>query len=250
VAEQQMREGVVPPKVSAQAGAALARIHSIGAMAASDAELRPQLPCQVPWPLTVDQQGYGFLNAYGALGAQLTQAISQSPVLASGLPALRALWQYDSLVHGDMKWDNCLMRGEQLVVVDWELVDLGDGAWDVASIFKEYLASVLLNHVSREAARAQKVAEPAEITLDTTRPSLRAFWKAYCHGRGLSGMAAQQYLDRAVRYLSARLIIAVLEYCSFSQQMDSMANLLLESSRRIMEQPQLAAAQLAGVPAN
>jgi hypothetical protein len=63
-------------------------------------------------------------------------------------------------------------------------------------------------------------------------------------------MAAQQYLDRAVRYLSARLIIAVLEYCSFSQQMDSMANLLLESSRRIMEQPQLAAAQLAGVPAN
>jgi hypothetical protein len=250
LAEQQMREGVVPPGVAAQAGTALARIHSFGATAAADASLRPSLPCQIPWPLTVDQQGYSFLTGYGALGTQLSQAVAQTPALSAGLPALRTLWQYDSLTHGDMKWDNCLLRGEQLVVVDWELADLGDGAWDVASVFKEYVALVVLNRASREAARAQQLPEPAEITLDTAQPSLRAFWKAYCNGRGLTGIAAQQYLDRAVRYLAARLVIAVLEYCAFAQQLDATGRVLLENARRIIEQPEIAAAQLAGVPGN
>jgi tRNA A-37 threonylcarbamoyl transferase component Bud32 len=250
LSERQMRDSVVAPDVARQLGQALALIHSFGAVVAADTALRPKLPCQIPWPLNVDTAGYGFLSAYGNLGAQLAQAIQETPGLTAGLTALRANWQYDSLTHGDMKWDNCLLRGEELVVVDWELADLGDGAWDVATILKEYIASILINRAMRESARARNTPEPAEITLDTTRPSLSAFWKGYAAGRGLSGPAADLYLDRAVRFTAGRLVVAVLEYCTFAKDLDPTAKLMLDYARRILEYPQIAAAQLAGVPAN
>jgi hypothetical protein len=250
LSERQIRETVVPPDLARQLGQALALIHSFGAQVAADPALRPKLPCQIPWPLNVDTAGYSFLSAYGNLGAQLTQAIQETPGLTAGLPALRAYWQYDSLTHGDMKWDNCLQRGEELVIVDWELADLGDGAWDVATIFKEYIASILMNRAMREAAAARDAPQPPEITLDTTRPSLCAFWKGYAEGRGLSGAAADLYLDRAVRFTAGRLVVAVLEYCTFAKNLDSTARTMLDYARRILEHPQIAAAQLAGVPAN
>ncbi len=250
LAERQARDTVVPPDVAGRVGAALARIHACGPVMAADSALRASLPAQVPWPLTLDQTGYGFLSVHGALGTQLGQAIAQSPGLSAGLSALRPLWQYDSLIHGDMKWDNCLLRGDEPLIVDWELADLGDGAWDVASVFKEYIASALLNYAAREHARAHKLPEPPEVTLETGRPSLRAFWEAYRAGRGMNGAAAGVYLDRAVRYTAARLVIAVLEYSAFAQQLDATGRLMLESASRILEHPQLAATQLAGLPAN
>lgn len=250
LSELQMREGTIPETTARLLGQALARIHAFGAIAAADTELRPHLPCQIPWPLNIDQAGFGFLSAYGNLGTQLTQAVQQAPNLTARLTALRHAWQFDSLTHGDMKWDNCLMRGDELVVVDWELADLGDGAWDVATIFKEYIASVLVNRVARDAARTHKTPEPPEVTLETTRPSLRAFWKAYAAGRGFSGPAADAYLHRAVCFTAARLVVAVLEYSAFAQQLDSTGRLMLENAGRILEYPHIAVAQLAGVPAN
>ncbi|MBS1854231.1 MAG: aminoglycoside phosphotransferase family protein [Acidobacteria bacterium] len=248
--ERQVRDATVPPEIAARLGGALARVHACGAVASADTALRPSLPAQIPWPLNLDQTGYGFLSAHGPLGTQLGQAIAQAPGLPAALSALRAHWQYDSLTHGDMKWDNCLLRGEDLVIVDWELADLGDGAWDVASLLKEYVAATLLNYTAREQARARHLPEPAAVTLETTRPSLLAFWGAYSAGRGMSGAAAAAYFDRAVRYTGARLVIAVLEYSAYAQQLDGAGRLMLESARNILEHPRIAAAQLLGAPAN
>jgi len=250
LAERQMRDSVLSEAVAQRLGDALGRIHAYGVVIASDATLRPMLPCQIPWPLTLDQTGYGFLQAYGRFGTQLQQAITGTPNLQAMLAALRPVWQYDSLTHGDMKWDNCLLRGDDLVIVDWELADLGDGAWDVATIFKEYVVSTMLNRTVREAAKAQGMPEPPVITLETTRPSLRAFWKGYAASRGLNGEIARAYLDRTVRYTAARMVIAVLEYAAASQQVDALGAQMLDTSRRILEYPQIATAQLMGVPAN
>jgi len=238
LSERQMRDPVTPPEIAARLGDALGRIHAHGGAVAADPALRPLLPCQLPWTLTLDQSGYGFLQAYGALGSQLAQAISQSPNLPALLAGLRPRWQFDSLTHGDMKWDNCLIRGEdELIVIDWELADLGDGAWDVATIFKEYVVATLLPRP-----------QGPPLTLEATRPSVRAFWKAYAASRALTGAAARIYLDRAVRYTGARMVIAVLEYAAFAQQLDDFGMQLLGAAGRILESPQIATAQLTGVP--
>jgi tRNA A-37 threonylcarbamoyl transferase component Bud32 len=250
LSERQLREMILSESIAAKLGGALGQIHGYGKVVASDPTLRPMLPCQIPWPLTLDQSGYGFLQAYGTLGAQLSQAIVEAPSLQPMLAGMRMLWQYDSLTHGDMKWDNCLLRDEDLVIVDWELADLGDGAWDVATIFKEYVVSTLTNRVMREAAKAQNLPAPAEVTVDAIRPSARAFWRAYAAARGLAGADARAYLDRAIRYTAPRMVIAVLEYCAMTQQLDAMGRQMLDTARRILAHPQIASAQLIGVPAN
>src|SRR5262245_35241694 len=81
LSERQLREMVLPEVVAAKLGAALGQIHGYGSVVANDPVLRPQLPCQIPWPLTLDQTGYAFLQAYGTLGAQLSQAIVEPPSL-------------------------------------------------------------------------------------------------------------------------------------------------------------------------
>ena len=40
----------------------------------------------------------------------------------------------------------------------------------------------MLNRTVREAAKARGMPEPPVIILETTRPSLRAFWKGYARG--------------------------------------------------------------------
>ncbi len=124
---------------------------------------------------------------------------------------------------------------------------LGDGAWDVATIFKEYLVTAILNASGRQAALAQNQPVPLPQTIETMQPSIRSFWKAYVSARGLNGDAGS-YLDRAVRYTAARMIIAVLEYLNASPQFSVLGPNMLQTALVLLESPQVAAMQMIGVP--
>jgi Phosphotransferase enzyme family len=237
LSERQAREKTFPENYASLLGNALAIANSFGSAMMQDPANRSLFPCQLPWPLLLDQTGLSFLDGFGQIGQQLAASIKQFPTLQPMLSALRPSWQFDSLTHGDMKWDNCLIRtsveGDQLTIVDWELADIGDGAWDVATIFKEYVVTALSGGGQM---------------LDTMRPSIRAFWRAYTMGRGLSGPAAQMYLDRAVRFTAARMLIAFLEYTAGGPQYQALGNSMLQAATNILEAPQIAAAQLVGAP--
>ncbi len=67
----------------------------------------------------------------------LALAVAADDVLGPALTRARRAWRPDCLVHGDVKWDNCLVEqavdGPHVVLIDWELSGLGDPAWDVAA---------------------------------------------------------------------------------------------------------------------
>ena len=252
VSEHHMRQAQPPENTARLIGHALGIAHSYGPTMLADPATRGLFPYQAPWPMTLDQMGYSFLDNFPPIGPQLSASIRQSPNLQPMLSALRPLWRYDSLIHGDMKWDNCLVSSRDgvelnLTIVDWELADIGDGAWDVATIFKEYLVTAILNASSRQAALAQNQPAPLPQTIETMQPSIRAFWKAYVSARGLSGDAGS-YLDRAVRYTAARMIIAVLEYLNASPQFSVLGPNMLQTAVILLEAPQVAAMQMIGVP--
>src|SRR5260370_16458341 len=179
-----MRQAQPPEKTGRLIGHALGVAHLYGPSMMADPATRSLFPYQVPWPMTLDQVGYAFVQISPPIGPQLSASIRQSPNLQPMFSALRPLWRYDSLIHGDMKWDNCLVSTLdgvelKLTIVDWELADIGDGAWDVATIFKEYLVTAILNASSRQAAAAQNQPAPLPQTIETMHPSIRAFCKAY-----------------------------------------------------------------------
>jgi len=251
--ERQMRESKYGEDTARVLGRALALVHSYGTAMMSDSSMRSLFTCQLPWPLTFDQSGYQMLEGFGPIGRALGAGIRQFPTLQPLLSALRAEWRYDSLIHNDMKWDNCLLKmqaeGEpELTIVDWELVDIGDGAWDVATIFKEYVMAMLMNASTREMAAAQKYPAPPAVTLETLRPSVRAFWEAYASGRGLSGIQAQITLLRAIRLTAGRMIVAVLEYLGGMPELGPFGNTMLQTGVGLLEAPQVAMAQLLGSP--
>ena len=246
IAERHLKEGTYREDIARDLGRALGNIHEVGTALATDQALSTLFTYQMPWPLLLDQIGYTFLDNMGAIGPALAGGIRELPVLQSLLSALRPYWQYDSLIHGDMKWDNCMVRNsgagtDHLTIVDWELADIGDGAWDVAGIFKEYVMAVVVSaHNQETLAAQQQTASP--IYLEQLRPSLCAFWQAYSESRRLPDAAT--YLDRAIRLTGARVVSAVLEYLYTSPQLGTLGARILKTSVNILEAPQVAASQL------
>lgn len=56
----------------------------------------------------------------------------------------RRIWNSECLVHGDLKWEHCLVGKNSEpsagpLLIDWELATNGDPAWDVASVIAEIL---------------------------------------------------------------------------------------------------------------
>ena len=251
MAEHHMREAAYPESTAQMLGWALGLVHSHGPEMLRDPAMRAVFPCQIPWPLTLDQTGYSFLDAFGSVGAQLSRAIQQFPTLQPKLSALRPHWQYDSILHGDMKWDNCLVSRRadgqlDVTIVDWELADIGDGAWDVASIFKEYLVITIFHSNAHQYSGAQTPQGFSAQTIETLQPSIRAFWQAYTAVRSFTPEQARAYLDRAIRFTAGRLIVGVLEYLAASPQYGALIPTMLQTGVNMLEAPQIAAAQMIG----
>lgn len=249
LAERHMREGAYREDLASLLGERLGQIHSQGAAMAVDPALRHLFTYQLPWPMMLDQIGYTLLDNLGPIGPALSKAIRQMPALQSLLSELRPIWQYDSLVHGDMKWDNCMIKegpaGErQLKIVDWELADIGDGAWDVAAVFKEYVAVITVNAHQRETAAATGAPGSRAIQIEELQPSIRAFWNAYVESRRLPDSSS--YLNRAVRFTGARMVIGVLEYLFNSKELGTLGAMMLQTSVNVLEAPHIAASQLLG----
>ena len=212
-------------------------------------------PRQFPWILTLDPITLHPLTQFAAIAAVLVPALQQQPVVLHGLLSLRHEWRFDSLIHGDLKWDNLLIKENGDVepdfqVVDWELVDLGDASWDVGAIFTSYLVYWLLTTSSAPTA-GQQPAQQVQATLATARlermqPALRAFWRTYAAARALGTEASTAYLMRCMHFCAGRLVLAAVEYLNGAPQMTPAVLAMLQTSQNIFLDPRKAAVDLLG----
>jgi aminoglycoside phosphotransferase (APT) family kinase protein len=257
VSDLMRRTATIPEALASAGGRALATCHAQLPAALADEQLRPLLPAQMPWVLSLETMGYQVLENFGGIGPQLAAAIKQYPALQPGLSALRLSYKYDSLVHGDPKWDNFVITpreggggaGEDfdLKIVDWELVDVGDAAWDLGMLFKDFLVTWLLA-VPDPATGAPLMpgTRPPDEILKDVQQAARAFWGAYAATRGLAGDAARQLLYRSVQHTAARLIVAVLEYFQMVPQLTYHAYAMVQMSAQTIQNPEATATTLLG----
>lgn len=208
----------------------------------------PRLP---PWILSLHNSTQMQVPAISGGAWQLLQAIRGAPQLGSSLDRLRQLWQYDSLIHGDMKWDNCLLLpGEEghyrLKIIDWELVDYGDAAWDVGAILQAYLNNWIYSMPLQEAGSAAQMLAGAAYRLEEMFPALRAFWQAYCESTAVLPVHRYAYLLRCIEYAAARMLQTAYESLYYSPQMHAHGRMLLQVAQNILQAPQQAANSLFG----
>jgi Phosphotransferase enzyme family len=153
---------------------------------------------QPPWILSFHLVPRGSMQSLSAANGQFMSILQSYPDFGQALDRIRAGWRRNALIHGDMKFDNVVVRGAQteeqtLYVVDWELADTGDSAWDVASILQAYLTWWI---GSLESVPGGGPGDAAQYPLETIPPAIRAFWKAYVSSRRFGVREADEELER------------------------------------------------------
>jgi Ser/Thr protein kinase RdoA (MazF antagonist) len=252
--EYQNRTRQLPGELTRRLGAALGACHRSVARVPPPPEETAVFPRMPAWILSYHRsQGFPPGNPSGGTG-QLAEIVRRYPDLHANLDRLHAQWRWDALIHGDMKWDNCLVcpdgaGGQTVKIVDWELADYGDACWDLGGVLQSYLISWIFSmplHAERSPGR---LARAAALPLEAMAPSIRAFWRGYREGAGLPAGQAAATLLRAVEYSAARLVQTAFESLYAAPAMTPHAATLLQVSLNVLRDPREAAIALYGLEA-
>jgi hypothetical protein len=243
--EYHHRIGAFPEMPAEILGRGMAAYHSLPPQALADLLARGVLPGQVPWILSLNPATLSPLGEMPQIGPMMLAVLPQYPALLHTLLALRYEWVFDSLIHGDMKWDNLVVSEEgdepQLRVVDWELADIGDAAWDAGAVIAAYIGAWMLMLSASGTSPAEVPTRFAEM-----RQALRAFWTTYAATRGLQAVA-RPYLERCMRFAAARLALTVFEFLYGAPQMTPLLLAMLQTGQGMTSNPGQAASEMLGL---
>ena len=239
--------------LAARLGEALAALHTDDNARASVANRELKLPTGAPWPFSLHRPSPAVFKDVSSANVQLVKTLQQFADFGSHLDELRNAYQPTSLIHGDVKWDNCLAvpangsgRRTQLKLVDWELSSLGDPCWDVGAVFSEYLSFWVSSIPITGTDPPEEFIQLARFPLERTQPAMRSFWHAYERGIGLDRAASIERLVRSVRFCAVRLIQTSFEQLQMSTQLTGNIVSLLQLTLNMLRRPEEAAVHLLG----
>jgi aminoglycoside phosphotransferase (APT) family kinase protein len=186
---------------------------------------------------------------------ELTRIVQGSDELCAALDALGTDPPADSVIHGDVRWDNCLaLRGAgrsrwtRLQLIDWERCGAGDPSVDIGAFIGEYLHAWLGSIPIADPRDPGLLLAHARLPLRRMRPALRAFWDGYAGQRGIPAAALRATLRRSTRFAAVRLVTAALEDAQTRAELGGSALHALPLSQNVLRRPR-EAAELLGLGA-
>lgn len=206
------------------------------------------------WVLSIDRPVLAVMRDISAANLQLIRIVQQFPEFCDLLGTLRKDWEPAAQIHGDIKWDNCLVElpdtsapPRAIKIVDWELAGPGDPCWDAGSVFSNYLSFWLFSIPVTGETPPDRFMDLARFPLQHMQPAMRAFWQAYIAGRGLPAAATARTLQRATRFAAARLLLTAFEQMQTAQALTGPIICALQLCLNILQRPDDAGRQLLGI---
>ena len=130
-----------PIGIAVQLGLALSALHRATRLQPARTELGGFSGRQ-PWALWVHRPGLEIFRDTSGANLQLLRIIQNTAGFPELLDKTREGWRFDSFIHHDIKWDNCILysptrarRKSSIKIIDWEFADLGDACWDAGAVF-------------------------------------------------------------------------------------------------------------------
>ena len=259
------RESRFPESHAAQLGSSLGTYHfhvrkEAGAAASEGTEYQGVFPRMVPWILQYHQMQPEGVRTQSAANAQLHAVLNRYPEFPRRLDELHRNWRADTLIHGDMKFENCVVyhppgNGAEskpgaegkLKVVDWEIADFGDGCWDAGAVFQAYLNCWILSMPAAPGIAPEEMEARATIPLKSVQPAIGAFWRAYAATMQLEPMEERKLLERCTSHAAARMLQTVFEWMNTQQQLSLSCVFQLQVSLNMLQRPAEAMAVLLGL---
>ncbi|HEU4560534.1 MAG TPA: phosphotransferase [Longimicrobium sp.] len=252
LAEHHGRTGRFPPRVARRLGELLGSYHRHAGSRARDGARDAVFPRGLPWILNVRHHNPSHVGPVSAGNRALVEMLGRYPAFGPALDAVRDGWRRDALVHGDLKWENCLiLQGDEeappeLRIIDWELADFGDACWDVGSVFQAYLSSWILSIRDAGTAHPDSMAALATVPIEHMQPGINAFWRSYVSTLGLGSRAADERLRRSMLFAAARLIQTAWEHTAYLPHVPPNVLLMMQVAMNILTRADDAVRHLLG----
>lgn len=214
----------------------------------------------LPWVFRSNRRPTpAMLASLSPAGARVFQILRSEPDVGESLERLSLRWRAETVIHGDIKSDNILAGPRRecraaydvgVWIVDWEFVQIGDPAWDLASAFHDDLVFWTSSMPQDPTLSAEERIEQARYPLDTLKRATRAVWEGYCLAAGLDrgGSEADDLLSRAVAFSAARLVLAAHEQSLERDDISVQSVLLLQIGMNLLADPEAGQVNLYGLP--
>ena len=245
--EQQQRLGRVSSHSAQRAADAVAALHRV------KLTLKEETATPRASVLSLHQPTLASYRNLSRGALQLVEIIQKQKSLTAQLDQLRDEWQPSGFIHGGVRADNFLIpvplgRGKRPVkIVDFEFAGAGDAAWDVGSLFAEYLSFWLFSFPLMTASQLDRLIHLAAFPLDKIQPSLRSFWTQYAHCMALGNSKSDHFLLRAVKFSALRFFVMALEMSPALSSVNTYILSLVQVGMNILAQPENAAVELFGI---
>src|SRR5262249_51500722 len=144
-----------------------------------------QLSRALPWVMTVHKPDLELLPHLSSADVQMIRILQKQEGLAERLDSLRRLWKAETVIHGDIKSDNVLAwrPSDELAwevrLVDWELVQWGDAAWDLAGALQDFVALWVDSMPLAVNLTIEEGADQARCPLAVAQEAIRSLWQGY-----------------------------------------------------------------------
>jgi aminoglycoside phosphotransferase (APT) family kinase protein len=234
------------PHSSARAlGRALATVHELPTEEIGD------LPAESDrlWGLSLPEPPRELLLDLSAAALDLLSRLQAHEVLCARLLELRGATSADAIVHGDLRWDNCMVvaapgarRRTRVLLVDWELSGRGPAGFDIGTALAEYLHAWVGSIPMPDPSDPSRFADHAGHPLASMRPAIGALWTAYRSAR-----ARPPALAQVVELSAVRLLQAALERARHADELSAHAVVLAQVAAHLLSDPEGTALALLGL---
>jgi Ser/Thr protein kinase RdoA (MazF antagonist) len=226
-------------------GRVIAAVHAIPA---ESIEPRPT-DCDPLWALSLREPSHEFLLDRSAGAQDLVGRLQASAGLCDRLDQLRGATGDEELVHGDLRWDNCLAvpapgarRRTRVLLIDWELAGRGAAAFDVGTVLAEYLrvwvGSIPIVQPSDPGRLASRAGHP----LSRMQPAMQAFWSGY-----RLASPRPPTLRQVTQLAAVRLLQAAIEHAEGLAAASAHAVTLVQLADNMLRVPEDAALSVLGL---
>lgn len=240
-----------PPR---ELGRAMATLHAAFAEGGSSCAARPPGTREgAPGYFWYHEPSPQILRTASPARLALCRSLQDEPAIGEGLAAAWASWQRsESVIHGDVRSENLLILDgasdtPKVLLVDWELAQIGDPAWDLAGAFEDHVRFWLDNMSQRAELAAQERLATARWPLASVQTALRALCAGYREEVGLTPAALAARLERATTFSAARLLQTAWENCRYLEHLSSLSVLLVQVAANILSDPGDAVRQFYGL---
>jgi aminoglycoside phosphotransferase (APT) family kinase protein len=201
------------------------------------------------WGLSLPEPPYELLLDLSTGAQDLVARLQASQPLCDRLAELGNVGRDGALVHGDVRWDNCLAvaapgarRRTRPLLVDWELAGHGEEAFDVGTVLAEYLRAWVESIPIVDPLDPGRLVAQAGHPLWRIRPAVQSFWSAYtlASRRGPT-------LQRVIELAAVRILQTAVEQAQGSAVPSAHHLALLRLADNLLRDPGNAAHRLLGL---